>query len=160
MNEIESPGEKSEPTSSFMVNETELTPLNTGSINAAMEKVTEITMSSVATMIRPSTVENTVMELEGADEISATSLMDSELIVDPALVEEKIDVPNVMGDTEVVEENSQEQCPIAEAVPEKEEPVVASPKPVKVYHKPGEEYLEPPEEKHKILSGWSNKETH
>ncbi|QDP99804.1 DNA translocase FtsK [Lysinibacillus fusiformis] len=147
MNEIESPGEKSEPTSSFMVNETELTPLNTGSINAAMEKVTEITMSSVATMIRPSTVENTVMELEGADEISATSLMDSELIVDPALVEEKIDVPNVMGDTEVVEENSQEQCPIAEAVPEKEEPVVASPKPVKVYHKPGEEYLEPPEEK-------------
>ncbi|MGE7092149.1 DNA translocase FtsK [Lysinibacillus sp. NPDC048646] len=147
MNEDESPVEKSESTSSFMVKEAELTPLNTGSINAAVEKVTEITMSSVATMIRPSTVENTVMELEGADEISATSLMDSELIVDQALVEEKIDVPSVMGNAEVVDGNLQEQCPIAEAVPEKEEPVVASPKPVKVYHKPGEAYLEPPEEK-------------
>ncbi|WP_107951291.1 DNA translocase FtsK [Lysinibacillus parviboronicapiens] len=144
---VKSTEEESAHTTSFVVKETELPLPNKESANPTLEDVAEITMSPVATMIRPSSVENTAMVVEGSDEISATTFMDTEVIVDQALVEEKIDVAGVTGNSEVVEEDLQEQCQIAATLSEKEEPIVTTPKPVKVYHKPGEEFLEPPEEK-------------
>ncbi|MGN4124041.1 DNA translocase FtsK [Lysinibacillus sphaericus] len=145
---VKSTEEVSELVSLPVMKETEFTLPKMESVNTALESVAEITMSPVATMVRPSTVENTVMEVvDGADEIAATSLMDTGVITAQALVEEKIDIPSVLGNAEVVEDMPQEQSQMIEVLPEKEEPAVKPLKPVRVYHKPGEEYLEPPEEK-------------
>ncbi|MGE6516385.1 DNA translocase FtsK [Lysinibacillus sphaericus] len=145
---VKSTEEVSESASSSVMKETELTLPKMESVNTALESVAEITMSPVATMDRPSTVENTAIEVvEGADEIAATSLMDAKVITAQAFVEEKIDIPSVLGNAEIVEDMPQEQSQMIEVLPEKEEPAVKPLKPVRVYHKPGEEFLEPPEEK-------------
>ncbi|KOY81351.1 DNA translocase FtsK [Lysinibacillus macroides] len=93
---------------------------------------TVITMAPVTTMSNVATLEKAEMELASADEISATT----ELMIEPIteVVSATIEAP---VQVEVVEQ----QEPRAVAVVEK------TTKPVHVYQKPADEYLEPPEEK-------------
>ncbi|MEK5232904.1 DNA translocase FtsK [Lysinibacillus sp. FSL K6-0232] len=92
---------------------------------------TVITMAPVTTMSNVATLEKTETELASADEISATI----ELMEEP--ITEVVSTPEEPVQVEVVEQ----QEPQAIAVAEKPT------KPVHVYQKPADEYLEPPEEK-------------
>lgn len=111
--------------------------------NHATEAVSVITMSPVATLEKPA------IEMLVEDEVSATTMM----------VEEQLDLkpeePNLFTNELTIEnapkvekeESIQQEAVLDAEVSVLEEKVIEKPaKPVPVYHKPTDEFLEPPEE--------------
>lgn len=117
---------------------------NTAPFKDATESVSVITMAPVTSMSNVSTLEKTVIDIDSADEISATTEMEVEATTEQELTTENIVVP---------EENfiDIEKLPEQPSISDKkivEDQVEELPqKPVHVYQKPDDEYLEPPEEK-------------
>ena len=110
-------------------------------INASSDSVSVITMAPVATMASVSTLEKTAPELDSRHEISATTDMEATSIIEHKYLSENVGLLK----EEPVKKDDQEQSSneILEGIREKENPS----KPVHVYQKPTDEYLEPPEEK-------------
>lgn len=115
--------------------------------NHAPEAVSVITMAPVATLERPA------IQMLVEDEVSATTMMAEEQQLNPIVQEPHIfpddatikteTIPEVVEEESVWEETTKDvEIPVIEAK-EVEKPV----KPVPVYHKPTDEFLEPPEEK-------------
>ena len=75
-------------------------------------------------------------------------MSEPELAIEPEVVSEIVEYAPV--------ESVENQVAPQEVEVEAEIPA----KPVHVYQKPTDEYLEPPEEKHRIRIGWSNRATH
>lgn len=116
---------------------------NTVPFNAATKSVSVITMAPVTSMSNVSTVEKTVIDVESFDEISATTEMEVETATEQKLITENIDIPE---ENSIDTEKYLEQPSIAETFVENQ--VQETPrKPVHVYQKPDDEFLEPPEEK-------------
>ncbi|PJO41644.1 DNA translocase FtsK [Lysinibacillus xylanilyticus] len=128
--------------------ENEVPIQNTAPFNDATESVSVITMAPVASMSNVLTLEKTEIDVENIDEISATTEMEVETTTEQELTTENIDT-NIY----IPEENSFD----TEDYPEQpskldeilvEDQVKETPrKPVHVYQKPDDEFLEPPEEK-------------
>lgn len=110
-------------------------------INASSDSVSVITMAPVATMAGVPTLEKAALELDSQHEISATTDMEATSIIEHEYLCENIGVLK----EEPVKKDDQEQSSneILEGTREKRN----SSKPVHVYQKPTDEYLEPPEEK-------------
>lgn len=117
---------------------------NTAPINAATESVSVITMSPVATMSSVSTLEKKVLDIESSDEISATTEMETD-----ATIEQELPTNNI----EISEKDSNGTGEYPERPSKSDETLVENQvmedpqKPVHVYQKPNDEFLEPPEEK-------------
>jgi len=110
-------------------------------INASSDSVSVITMAPVATMASVSTLEKTAPKLDSRHEISATTDMEATSIIEHKYLSENVGLLK----EEPVKKDDQEQSSneTFEGIREKENPS----KPVHVYQKPTDEYLEPPEEK-------------
>lgn len=155
------------PSHPYAKGETQSTPQYRSEDNVAV-----ITIAPVTTMASGLTQDSTAIEKAAMDEISATSELEleTESTTDTGVISETVEYPQVESvdkqekalvfeeeDTEDVEESPEahvleveavEESPEAqmvdvEAVQETEKPA----KPVHVYQKPTDEYLEPPEEK-------------
>ncbi|WP_155592717.1 DNA translocase FtsK [Lysinibacillus cavernae] len=105
------------------------------------ENVAVITMAPVTTMSSVLTRERTEIEKVSVDEISATTELESELIPNTEVISEAVD------NTPVVSVESQVQQVFEMEVVEEAQEVEQPAKPVHVYQKPTDEYLELPEEK-------------
>ncbi|MFT9820415.1 DNA translocase FtsK [Lysinibacillus sp. NPDC056185] len=117
---------------------------NTVPFNAAPESVSVITMAPVTSMSNVSTLEKTVIDVESFDEISATTEMDVETATEQKLTTENVVIPEVNSiDTEEYPEQPSILDETLVEVQVQETPR----KPVHVYQKPDDEFLEPPEEK-------------
>ncbi|WP_375199650.1 DNA translocase FtsK [Lysinibacillus sp. RS11] len=117
---------------------------NTSPINAATDSVSVITMSPVATMSSVSTLEKKELDIESSDEISATTEMETD-----ATIEQELPTNNI----EISEKDSNDADEYPERPSKSDETLVENQvmeepqKPVHVYQKPNDEFLEPPEEK-------------
>ncbi|MGE7111764.1 DNA translocase FtsK [Lysinibacillus sp. NPDC047702] len=110
-------------------------------INASSDSVSVITMSPVATVSSVSTLEKTAIEIDSRHEISATTDLEATSITEHEYHSENVEL---LLKEEPVEADDQEQSSNETLEgQEKENP----PKPVHVYQKPTDEYLELPEEK-------------
>ena len=98
-----------------------------------------------------------MIDVESFDEISATTEMEVETATEQKLTTENIDIPE---ENSIDTEKYPEQPSILDETFVEDQVQETPRKPVHVYQKPDDEFLEPPEEKHKILSGWSNREIH
>ncbi|MFJ7954357.1 DNA translocase FtsK [Lysinibacillus sp. NPDC096418] len=120
-------------------------PHSISSINHAAEAVSVITMSPVATLEKPA------VEMLVEDEVSATTMMVEEQ-VKPIVEEPHIFTNDPTFDMETIpkmveEESLQQEILQDTEIPVTEVKTVEKPvKPVRVYHKPTDEFLEPPEE--------------
>ena len=117
---------------------------NTVPFNAATESVSVITMAPVTSMSNVSTLEKTVIDVESFDEISATTEMEVETASEQRLTTEIIDIP-VENSIDI--EEYQEQPSILDETLVEDQIQEIPRKPVHVYQKPDDEFLEPPEEK-------------
>lgn len=141
------------PSHPYAKGETQSTPQYRSEDNVAV-----ITMAPVTTMASGLTQDSTAIEKAAMDEISATSELEAETesTTDTEVISETVEYPQVesvdkqekalvfeVEDVEAVEESPEAQMVDVEAVQETEKPA----KPVHVYQKPTDEYLEPPEEK-------------
>lgn len=148
--------------------EAEVSISNTASLNATTESVSVISMAPVASMSNVSTLEKTVIDVESSDEISATTEKGVEVPTEMEMgttTEKEVEVTN---ETELESTTEQELTTENVVIPEDnyidledypeqpsksdetfvENQVMEAPrKPVHVYQKPDEEFLEPPEEK-------------
>lgn len=109
-----------------------------------------ITMAPVTTMTRVSSNEEAEIARISADEVAATTELESEIISVTEVY------PEIVEDSPVKPVENLEQVLEAEQELAVEEKAI----PVHVYQKPTDEYLELPEEKHRIQIGWSNKGIH
>lgn len=109
-------------------------------INASSDSVSVITMAPVATLASVSTLEKTAPELDSQHEISATTDMEAPSIIEHEYLSENVGLLNEEAKMDDQEQSSNETL---EGIQEKGNPS----KPVHVYQKPTDEYLEPPEEK-------------
>lgn len=109
-------------------------------INASSDSVSIITMAPVATLASVSTLEKTVPELDSQHEISATTDMEAPSIIEHEYLSENVGSLNEESKMDDQEQSSNETLG---GIQEKGNPS----KPVHVYQKPTDEYLEPPEEK-------------
>lgn len=155
------------PSHPYANGETQGTPQYRSEDNVAV-----ITMAPVTTMASGLTQDSTAIEKAAMDEISATSELEpeTESTTDTEVISETVEYPQVESvdkqekalvfevedtedeeespeahvlEVEAVEESPEAQMVDVEAVQETEKPA----KPVHVYQKPTDEYLEPPEEK-------------
>ncbi|KOS64719.1 DNA translocase FtsK [Lysinibacillus agricola] len=124
--------------------ENEVSIQNSAPINAATESVSVITMSPVATMSSVSTLEKTVIDIESYDEISATTEMKAESTTENELTTENVVIP----EEDSIDAGEYQEPPSLSAETLTENQVMENPqKPVHVYQKPDDEFLELPEEK-------------
>jgi len=116
---------------------------NTAPFNDATD-VSVITMAPVTSMSNVSTLEKTVIDGERSDEISATIEMEVETTTKQELTTENIDIPeeNFINTVEYQEQPSIFDDTLVEGQVKE-----APRKPVHVYQKPDDAFLEPPEEK-------------
>ncbi|MFJ7731008.1 DNA translocase FtsK [Lysinibacillus sp. NPDC097231] len=125
-------------------NEKEVSIQHSTLSDAVSESVAVISMSPVATMSSVSTLEKTVIDIESLDEISATTEMEVGSTTNHEHIKETIMIPE---EDSIDSDDYEEQTAISD------ETLVANqvnenlPRPVHVYQKPTEEFLEPPEEK-------------
>lgn len=124
--------------------ENEISIQNTAPFNPATESVSVITMAPVISMSNVSTLEKTVIDIESSDEISATTEMEVEITTEEELATENLVIPE--EDSINIEEYPEQPSMADETLVENQEMEVPQ-KTVKVYQKPDEEFLEPPEEK-------------
>ncbi|KOP72816.1 cell division protein [Lysinibacillus sp. FJAT-14745] len=118
---------------------------NIAPFNAATESISVITMAPVTSMSNVSTLEKTVIDIESFDEISATTEMEVETTTEQELTTENEHV--VIPEKSVDTGEYPEQSPVLEETLVEEQVMEIPRKPVHVYQKPDDEFLEPPEEK-------------
>ncbi|KMY30445.1 cell division protein [Lysinibacillus xylanilyticus] len=124
--------------------ENEVLIQNTTPFNDATESVSVISMAPVTSMSNVLTLEKTVIDVESIDEISATTEMEVETTTEQELTPENIDIPE--ENSIDIEEYPEQPSKLDETLVEDQ--VKETPrKPVRVYQKPDDEFLEPPEEK-------------
>ncbi|MFJ8512353.1 DNA translocase FtsK [Lysinibacillus xylanilyticus] len=124
--------------------ENEVLIQNTAPFNDATESVSVISMAPVTSMSNVLTLEKTVIDVESIDEISATTEMEVETTTEQELTPENIDIPE--ENSIDIEEYPEQPSKLDETLVEDQ--VKETPrKPVHVYQKPDDEFLEPPEEK-------------
>ncbi|MFJ3386129.1 DNA translocase FtsK, partial [Lysinibacillus sp. NPDC086135] len=124
--------------------ENEVSIENTVPFNAATESVSVITMAPVTSMSNVSTLEKTVIDVESFDEISATTEMEVETATEQKLTTENIDI---LEENSINTEKFPEQPSILDETFVEVQVQETPRKPVHVYQKPDDEFLEPPEEK-------------
>ncbi|MEB2280882.1 DUF87 domain-containing protein [Lysinibacillus xylanilyticus] len=127
-----------------LTKENEVSIENTVPFNAATESVSVITMAPVTSMSNVSTLEKTVIDVESFDEISATTEMEVETATEQKLTTENIDIPE---ENSIDTEKYPEQPSILDETFVEDQVQETPRKPVHVYQKPDDEFLEPPEEK-------------
>ncbi|WP_427108486.1 DNA translocase FtsK [Lysinibacillus xylanilyticus] len=128
--------------------ENEVPIQNTAPFNDATESVSVITMAPVTSMSNVLTLEKTVIDVENIDEISATTEMEVETNTEQELTTENIDTHIYIPEENSIdtEDNPEQPSKLDETLVEDQ--VKETPrKPVHVYQKPDDEFLEPPEEK-------------
>jgi len=136
--------EMDKKTATQSTEENEVSIENTVPFNAATESVSVITMAPVTSMSNVSTLEKTVIDVESFDEISATTEMEVATVTEQKVTTENLDIPE---EHSIDNEKYLEQ-PFILAETFVEDQVQETPrKPVHVYQKPDDEFLEPPEEK-------------
>ncbi|MFJ8089082.1 DNA translocase FtsK [Lysinibacillus sp. NPDC095746] len=136
--------EMDKKTATQSTEENEVSIENTVPFNAATESVSVITMAPVTSMSNVSTLEKTVIDVESFDEISATTEMEVATATEQKVTTENLDIPE---EHSIDNEKYLEQPSIL-AETFVEDQVQETPrKPVHVYQKPDDEFLEPPEEK-------------
>ncbi|MDD1503924.1 DNA translocase FtsK [Lysinibacillus sp. CNPSo 3705] len=124
--------------------ENEVSIENTVPFNAATESVSVITMAPVTSMSNVSTLEKTVIDVESFDEISATTEMEVATATEQKVTTENLDIPEEHS----IDNEKYFEQPSILAETFVEDQVQETPrKPVHVYQKPDDEFLEPPEEK-------------
>ncbi|MGE7928049.1 DNA translocase FtsK [Lysinibacillus xylanilyticus] len=124
--------------------ENEVLIQNTAPFNDVTESVSVISMAPVTSMSNVLTLEKTVIDVESIDEISATTEMEVETTTEQELTPENIDIP--VENSIDIEEYPEQPSKLDETLVEDQ--VKETPrKPVHVYQKPDDEFLEPPEEK-------------
>ncbi|MFJ7736773.1 DNA translocase FtsK [Lysinibacillus sp. NPDC097287] len=120
-------------------------PQAISSNNHTTEAVSSITMSPVATLEKPA------IEMLVEDEISATTMMVEEQLdlipQEPQSFANDLTLDTELTSKVVSEESIQQEAFQDAEIPVIEEKAIEKPaKPVRVYHKPTDEFLEPPEE--------------
>ncbi|WP_370045088.1 DNA translocase FtsK [Lysinibacillus sp. RC79] len=140
--------------------ENEVSNQNLAPFNAATESISVITMAPVTSMSNVATLEKTVIDIESFDEISATTEMEVETTTEQELITKmevetttELELTTENENVVIPEENSVDtgEYPEQSSVLDEtlvEDQVMETPrKPVHVYQKPDDEFLEPPEEK-------------
>ncbi|MGE8001132.1 DNA translocase FtsK [Lysinibacillus sp. NPDC093190] len=127
--------------------ENEVSDQNLAPFNAATESISVITMAPVTSMSNVSTLEKTVIDIDSFDEISATTEMDVEKTTEQELTTENENV--VIPEENPIDTGKYpEQSSVLDETLVEDQVIEETPrKPVHVYQKPDDEFLEPPEEK-------------
>ncbi|MFJ6208014.1 DNA translocase FtsK [Lysinibacillus sp. NPDC092081] len=125
--------------------ENEVSNQNIAPFNAATESISVITMAPVTSMSNVSTLEKTVIDIESFDEISATTEMEVETTTEQELTTENENA--VIPEESVDTAEYPEQSLVLEETLVEDQVMETPRKPVHVYQKPDDEFLEPPEEK-------------
>lgn len=128
--------------------ENEVLNQNTAPFKDATESVSVISMAPVTSMSNVLTLEKTVIDVESIDEISATTEMEVETTTEQELTTENIDTHIYIPEENSIDTEDYPEQPSKLDETLVEDQVKETPrKPVHVYQKPDDEFLEPPEEK-------------